>query len=370
MNIAFLGSRGIPRCYSGFETFVEEVAVRLVERGHLITVYNRVPFNQYRESSFRGVRIVLVPTLQFKGTDTLIHSALCSLHATTQPYDVVYICGVGSSLFSILPKMRGARAVVNVDGADWARAKWGRIGKTWLRWSEMIAASLADTVIADHPIIADRYRSQFNIDCAVIGYGADVMAEDPGTATLEKYGLASRKYFLFVSRLTPENQADFVMQSYLDSGSQIPLVVVGDAPYVGEYLSKVKQLANASEGRIRLTGYQFGEAYQQLSFHARAYVYPTSIDATRPVILEQMGMGACIFARDTRANRHVLGDAAIWFSDDSASEGLNELFQQASLDETALDRYRHLARQRVSEHYNWDRVTDQYEALFERLLKN
>ena len=41
MRIAILGTRGIPARYGGFETFAEELAVRLAKRGHQVTVYCR-----------------------------------------------------------------------------------------------------------------------------------------------------------------------------------------------------------------------------------------------------------------------------------------------------------------------------------------
>lgn len=368
MKIAFLGSRGIPRCYSGFETFVEEVATRLVARGHEVTVYNRTPFNTYAGDEFQEVRIVRMPTIPGKGTDTLVHSALCTAHAISQRFDIIYYCGVGSAIFSLPARLGGAATVVNVDGADWERAKWGMMGKTWLRWSEGQAARWASRVIADHPVIQERYRRQFGIECALISYGAQVVETNPGEATLERLDLSPDGYFLYVSRLTPENGADLVMEAYLTSESSLPLVVVGDAPYVSGYLEKLRGLAGRSAGRIRMVGYQFGNAYLELSFHARAFVFPTTIEATRPVLLEQMGMGACVLARDTPSNRHILGEAALWFSQDDPIPSLAQCFLQAeSSDERS--RLAASARARIREHYSWDTITKQYEELFAELTK-
>lgn len=368
MKIAFLGSRGIPRCYSGFETFVEEISVRLVSQGHEVVVYNRTPFNKYPNDDYRGVRIVRIPTLQAKGTDTLVHSALCTVHALTQGFDIIYYCGVGSAIFSFPARLGGARTVVNVDGADWERAKWGQIGKTWLRWSEKLAARLADSVIADHPVIQERYHRQFGIECALISYGAEVIDQDPGTHALDQHQLIPGGYFLYVSRLTPENGADLVMKAHLASGTKVPLVVVGDAPYVSDYLENLRQLEIASQGRIRLIGYQFGEAYRQLSYHARAYVFPTTIEATRPVLLEQMGMGSCILARDTSSNRHILGEAAFWFSQDNPVEDLARLFNEVSEKADSVLWKKRQAQERIRTTYNWDVITRQYVDLFDKLL--
>lgn len=367
MKIAFLGSRGIPRCYSGFETFVEEVSTRLVTRGHDVTVYNRVPFNTYAPDTFQGVRLRKVPTLQAKGTDTLVHSALCTIDAIAAGSEIVYYCGVGSAIFSLPAKLRGASTVVNVDGADWERAKWGWLGRTWLRWSEAMAARLADSVVADHPVIRDRYKRQFGIDCDLISYGADVVETDPGRSTLEAFGLVPGGYILYVSRLTPENRADVVMKAHLASGVSLPLVVVGDAPYVNDYVTGLRALAAESGGRIRMTGYQFGSAYRELSFHAAAFVFPTSIDATRPVLLEQMGMGACVVACRTPANAHVLGDGALWFENTDPVASLAAVLRGLETDPAGAATVRETARARIRSHYSWDRVADQYDELFATL---
>ncbi|HEY5704357.1 MAG TPA: DUF1972 domain-containing protein [Terrimicrobiaceae bacterium] len=365
LKIAFLGSRGIPRCYSGFETFVEEISVRLARIGHDVTVYNRVPFNKFRGGTFEGVRIVRLPTIPAKGTDTLVHSALSTSHSLLSRFDAIYYCGVGSSIFSLPARLRGAKTVVNVDGADWERAKWGRMGKTWLKWSERMAARFADSVIADHPRIQERYRKQFGIECALIPYGADVVESDPGIGTLQRFNLIDRGYFLYVSRLTPENRADLVMEAYLASEAKTPLIVVGDAPYVSAYLKRLRALADQSNGRIRMIGYQFGDDYRQLSFHARAFIFPTTIEATRPVLLEQMGMGAHIIACDTPANRHILGNTAEWFSNENPKYSLSQLFRRSAASSSCDSESKgQMAQERIRRLYSWDTVARQYHDLF------
>ena len=230
-----------------------------------------------------------------------------------------------------------------------------------------MATLAADSVVADHPVIKARYERNFGFECDLISYGAEVVEADPGISTLERLGLTPEGYLLYVSRLTPENNAHLVMEAYLRSDVGMPLVVVGDAPYVSDYQRRLKELVNSSNGRIRMTGYQFGEAYRQLSYHSRAYLFPTSIDATRPVLLEQMGMGACIIARDTPANRHVLGDAALWFSDSDPLPSLAEAMKSIAAPGYDSSKITNLARERIRTEYSWDHVARQYDELFQRL---
>ncbi len=219
MRIAFFGTRGIPACYSGFETFVEQLAGRLVQRGHRVHVYNRVPFNKYRQKDFRGVRLIHLPTIPTQATDTIVHTGLSVLHALVRDYEIAYFCGVGNALLSSVLKVRGMKTLVNVDGADFERAKWSGFGRWWLHRSEFWAARLADVVIADNGTIQKRYRELYGVVPDFIPYGANVVTEDPGVAWLRKYHLTPGEYFIYVSRLTPETAPDLTIEAYLASGS-------------------------------------------------------------------------------------------------------------------------------------------------------
>lgn len=368
MHIAILGTRGIPACYSGFETFAEQLSLRLVARGHEVTVYNRVPFNRYREPTYRGVRLVHLPTIRTKWTDTIVHTSLSVLHCLRERTEIAYFCGVGNALLAGMPRLRGMRTVVNVDGADYARAKWSGFGRWWLKQSEQWACALADVIVADNGVIQRRYWAEYRQPTVLIPYGACVVHQDPGTDHLVKFGLNPDGYFLYVSRLTPENAADLTMKAHLQSGSELPLVVVGDAPYQGAYIEKLRRTAQSSSGRIIMTGYQFGLAYQQLSFHARAFILPTAIEATRPVLLDQMGFGNAVIARDTPGNLEVLGGTGLTFSHLDPVPSLARAIQRLSRNAIEAKRLGQAARRRIAEVYDWEKITDRYEALFYRLL--
>src|SRR5215210_1926109 len=87
LRVAMLGTRGIPASYSGFETCVEQLGQRLVERGHDVTVYCRTHHVKYKGARYKGMRLVRLPTVKNKYLDTLVHAFVSSLHALFQPYD-------------------------------------------------------------------------------------------------------------------------------------------------------------------------------------------------------------------------------------------------------------------------------------------
>jgi glycosyltransferase involved in cell wall biosynthesis len=171
---------------------------------------------------------------------------------------------------------------------------------------------------------------------------------------------------LFVSRMTPENCAHILIEAYQQSGSERQLVIVGDAPYVDDYKKLVRSMASRN-ANIILTGYLFGADYRQISSHCSFFVLPAGIDGTRPVLLDQMAFGNCVVVRDTAANLEVIGDAGISFSAEDDINSLADVIRGLESDDLMIETMRRRALERVESVYSWERITDQYEALFESM---
>jgi glycosyltransferase involved in cell wall biosynthesis len=367
LHIAFLGTRGVPAGYSGFETFVEQLGARLVDRGHQVTVFNRYPFVPLREKYYHGMRIIRLRTIQRKSLDTLVHTFLsCLLLPFVQP-DLVYICGVGNSIFCGMVKMLGIPVVINVDGEDWARKKWSGFAVKWLKASEAWACRLANIVIADAQVIQDRYRKIYRRETVLLPYGSNVRLEPAGTATLEKYGLPPQRYVLFVGRLVPENRAELLIEAFraVPRSSGIKLVIVGDAPYSDDYKADLVALA---DDRVVFTGYAFEEAYRELSRHCLFYVLASGVEGTRPVLLDQMGFGNCVLVRDTAANSDVVAESGVKFENAREKDSLSEKLNYLIANPDVIEEYRGKSVKRMKEAFSWEVVTDRYEALFQDLM--
>ncbi|MGH9337433.1 MAG: DUF1972 domain-containing protein, partial [Vicinamibacteria bacterium] len=206
MNIAILGTRGIPASYGGFETFAEELSWRLVERGHRITVYCRSHYTPRRMESYRGIRLVVLPTIRHKYLDTVTHSFLSALHTLRQNYDAVLVCNAANSIFVPLIQISGAEVAVNVDGVERKRKKWNRLGQSYYHFSERIACRVANALVSDARVIQAYYRDAYRRQSHFIPYGAPTEKTHSREA-LERFGLEPGKYWLYVSRFEPENNA-------------------------------------------------------------------------------------------------------------------------------------------------------------------
>ncbi len=365
MKIAFLGTRGIPSRYSGFETFYEQLSTRLVKRGHEVTVYNRSNFIKDIKKEYMGVRIESLPSIRSKHLDTISHSFLSSIHCLFSKFDIVYYCIVGNSPLVWLPRLRGSKVLLNVDGEDWAREKWSGFAKWYQKQCEWIATKTAQVVVSDARGIQMRYQELYNAHTIFVPYGANIV-RDEGMDALEKWGLLSDRYILYVGRFVPENAIDLLIHAFKAVKTDKKLVIIGDAPYAAEYTRHLKEIADE---RVLFTGYAFGSDYSQLSSHAYLYVQPSGVDGTRPALLDQMGFGNCVIVRNSDVNMEVIGDCGCFFDKQRKEESLTEVLQELIDTPERVLFYRNKVRSRIDGYYNWDWVTTFYEDLFCRMVR-
>jgi glycosyltransferase involved in cell wall biosynthesis len=363
MRIAVIGTRGIPANYGGFETLAEQLSVRLAGRGHEVTVYCRRAYARHPHGYIhKGVILAVLPTIRHKYLDTVVHALLSTFHALPKRYDVILVCNAANTPVTFFPRLFGTPVVINVDGLERKRKKWNALGRAWYRLSERLSTILPSAIITDAITIAAYYAERYGKTSTFIPYGADTGTEE-GTETLEQFGLQSNGYMLYVSRLEPENNADLVVRAFEQVKTDRRLVIVGDAPYAGDYISRLKATADP---RVVFTGAVFGRGYRQLQSGAYCYVQATEVGGTHPALVEAMGFGNCVAAADVPEHREVLGESGFYFPLDNPA-GLTATLQQfEDQPQLVADTGRANAR-RSAERYSWDVVTDGYEQLFNRL---
>lgn len=356
MKIAILGTRGIPGNYGGFETFAEQLGTRLAARGHEVTVYCRRHYSTGDARSYKGVRLVVLPTIRHKYFDTVVHTLFSVIHALTGRFDVILICNAANSIFSFIPRLFGTPTLVNVDGLERKRKKWNWIGRTYYLLSEWLSTFLPTAIVTDAQVIRDYYATRYRKESSMIAYGAEV-ARHADPERLAQFGLVSNEYVLYVSRLEPENNAHLVIEAYRDVRTNWPLVIVGGAPYAEEYIARLK---STPDGRVIFLGFVFGEDYRALQQNAYCYVHATEVGGTHPALIEAMGAGNCALTLRTPENLEVIGEAGLIY--DSVAD-LTRQLQQVLDHPEMIGEYRLRAMARVIRYYNWEQITDQYELL-------
>jgi glycosyltransferase involved in cell wall biosynthesis len=358
VRIALLGTRGIPASYGGFETFAEELCPRLVERGHQVTVYCR---ERYAGTHYRGVRLVHLPTIRHKYFDTLAHTLVSTLHLAGHRVDAALYCNGANAVFTPLPRLLGMPVALNVDGLERKRKKWNRLAKSWYLLSEWLATFCPTVVVTDALTIQEYYQSRYGKKSVFIPYGADI-GKVEGAATLAKLGLERGEYFLYVSRMEPENHALEVRQAFERVTTSKRLALIGDAPYASEYIARVR---DTRDPRVVMPGAIYGEGYRELGSHCFAYVHATEVGGTHPALIEAMGRGALVLYRDTPENVEVTGDAGLPFGVADLPRVMERVL---GMSEMEREEYRRRAMERARERYSWDAVTDEYERLFQRMV--
>ena len=357
LRIAMMGTRGVPASYSGFETCVEQLGARLVERGHHVTVYARSHHITYDKPTYRGMRLVKLPTIANKYLDT-------SVHALGQRFDVVLYFIAGNSLVTWIPRLAGQKTLINVDGLDWKRAKWPAPAKKYIQFAERMSGVLANAVISDSRVVQRYYQDVYHIPTTYIAYGAE-LPHRPAGEFLARYGLQPRRYVLFVGRLVPENCAHHLVEAWQQLDTDMKCVIVGDAPYAESYKARLRA---THDPRVVFTGYVFGEGYWELASNAYAFTLTSGVGGTHPALVEAMSFGNCVIVHDTPENLETIGDAALSYDGRRGADSLAEVLRHLLANPELVAQYRRKAAARARTLYSWDAVTDAYEALFYDVL--
>lgn len=364
-HVAILGTRGIPAAYGGFETFAEQLAVRLVQRGYAVTVYAEAEGDCPPDFSYKGVRVRYRRRPKWGPASVIAYDCKCLWDARRE-YDLAYMLGYGAAWACWLPRVWGTPVWINVDGLEWVRSKWGLVARLYLKLMESIAARSATRIVADAEAIAQRFREHYprGAKCITIAYGADVVDVTLVSKNyLSEWGFEPGRYFLIVARPEPENHILEMIEGYLQYDTEWPLVVVGD---INGSTSYQRRLIALRSERVRLIGGIYDhQKLTSLRAHASLYFHGHSVGGTNPSLLEAMACGNLVLAHDNIFNREVAGDSASYFKTaDDISLAISSLF---SLSENSLLERRQKLQERVHTQYSWELITDKYVKMLEEI---
>lgn len=312
------------------------------------------------EPNYQGVAQVYLPTWRHKYFDTLVHTFFSTLHLILHRPDVVLYCNAANAVFTFWPRLVGVPVALNVDGLERKRKKWNRLAKAWYRISERLATFCPNAVVTDAERISEYYLDRYGKRSEFIPYGAET-GKLESAAILGELGLQQDRYFLYVSRMEPENNALLVREAFEKLDTPMKLALIGDAPYAQEYIRRVRDTADR---RIVMPGAIYGRGYHELLSHCFAYIHATEVGGTHPALIEAMGRGALVLYLNTPENAEVAGDTGIPFE---AGDLRTKLELVSTMPESERAEWGRRAMERVAARYSWDRVTDQYEALLLRI---
>jgi len=357
------GSRGIPHTYGGAEAFLEELAPRLAARGHQVMVYCRRRLFKERPNTYRGVRLIYLPSIETKIFGTPTHTLLCMLDMLFRRVDVALVLNIVNGFHCLIPRLFGKRIAINVDGMDWKRDKWGAVAKRYFYWNAKCIGKICPKgVVTDAYEMRRIYLEEFDTPSACLAYGANIESS-ANPEVLGRYGLKPFEYYLIASRLVPENNADLIIQAFERVNTQRLLAIAGSANYRSAFVERIRQ---TKDPRVRFLGHvSHAQHVKELHCNAYAYLHGHSMGGTNPSLLKALGYGNCVLALRTPFNKEVMEDYGVFFDPDALD--LVRKIQDLERHPEVAAEYRRRAPERIRQAYTWEKITDQYEELFQQL---
>lgn len=361
-KLRILGIRGLPANHGGFETFAEHLALFLVGRSWNVTVYcqeeEKAGGNgKYYEDSWRGVHLVHIPVKQKGALGTVVFDWKSVVHACRES-GLVLTLGYNTAIFNVLYRLKGLCNIINMDGIEWRRQKWGAVAKAWFYINERAAVWLGNHLVADHPEIKKHLSTRIRSEkITTIAYGSHRI-DEAEVQVLSKFGLAPNGYAILIARPEPENSILEVVRAWSRKHRGIPLLVLGN---YAEDRTYHRTVLEAGSKEVIFAGAIYDtDTVAALRFFAKLYIHGHQVGGTNPSLVEALGAGNSVLAHDNPFNRWVAADGARYFSDE---DGFEKLLEQVLYDEEHIIRARLSSLKRHSEAFTWERVLHEYESL-------
>ena len=358
-KVVILGIRGVPAKHGGFETFAEKLSFYLVGKGWDVTVYcQESDSGHIWEDVWRGVRRVHIPARAKGAMGTIVFDWKSTLDAMRQDA-VLLTLGYNTAVFCLLYRLQGRRNLINMDGIEWRREKWGFPQRSWLYMNERLGCWLGNHLIADHPEIAKHLATRVSSKkITVIPYGADELS-NMSPAFIGELGLKKRQYALVIGRPEPENSILEIVRAYSRKRRGIALIILGEYhPDRNQFHRQV--ISAASEEVVFLGAIYDKHKVEALRFYCLLYIHGHRVGGTNPSLVEALGAGSPVLAHDNVFNRWVAGTGSHYFRDENecAAE-----FDDLLNDDAELERMRSASKRRHLEDFSWKTVLEKYEFL-------
>lgn len=367
LRIAFLGMKCMPALgQGGVEVVVEELSTRMAKLGHQVTCYNRSGKQGGKKglTTYKGVRIVNVPTIDKRGLAAMSASTMAAIRAAFGPYDVVHFHAEGPCAMLWLPKLLGKRCIATIHGLDHQRAKWGRLASAYIMMGEKCAVRFADEVIVLSKGVQDYFMKTYGRKTRFIPNGVNHPKAHEADLIRKKFGLEKDGYILFLARLVPEKGLNYLIRAYRQVKTDKKLVIAGGTSDTDQFVKELKVMA-AGDDRILFTGFVRGQMLEELYSNAYLYTLPSDLEGMPLSLLEAMSYGNCCLVSDIAECTEVVEDKAMVFHRGDV-EDLSEKLQTACDREELVQGYKKDAAEFICGKYDWDEVAAETVRLYER----
>ena len=357
--IAMFGHKRIPSREGGIEIVVEELATRMVEKGHKVVCYNRkghhVSGSQYDtdvSNTYKGVELKSVWTFERKGLAALTSSFFAAIKSAKSNADVVHIHAEGPAAMCWIPKLHKKKVIVTIHGLDWARAKWGGFATNYIKWGEKQAVKKADEIIVLSRSVQEYFEKEYGRKTVFIPNGVNKPRILPPEIITQKWGLKKDDYVLFLGRIVPEKGLRYLIEAWKDINTDKKLVIAGGVSDTQLFMDELKALA---KDNVIFTGFQQGQVLEELYSNAYIYCLPSDLEGMPLSLLEAMSYGNCCVTSDIPECSEVIEDHGIVFPKGN-TEKLIAILQSLLDNPEIVNKYKAVASEYICKKYNWDDV--------------
>lgn len=378
MKIAMLGHKRIPSREGGVEIVVEELATRMVELGHDVTVYNRkgnhvagynsldVPKGKSYE--YKGIHVKTAFTFSIKSLNAIVASFFATRKAMKSRCDVIHFHAEGPCVFVPMAKRSGKRVVATIHGLDWKRSKWGGFAEKILLYGERMAVQYADEIIVLSESDQQYFRDTYKRKTTLIPNGVNAPNFQPPKSIKLKHTLNGEDYMLYLARIVPEKGVHTLVEAYSKSGIEVPLVIAGGSSHSEEYYQRIKEFADRfndkssrarRKARIIMTGFVQGRELEELYSNAVLYILPSEIEGMPISLMEAMSYGNLCLVSDIPENTSVVTNHGFCFTSgdvDSLCVSMRDIISNLSVIRENPLYSRETICNYIVNKYSWDDV--------------
>lgn len=357
-KIAVIGTNGIPAKYGGWETLVEYLT-QYLSKSYNITVYCSTSAYEKKLESHNGAKLKYI-SLKANGVQSIPYDIYTIIHALFYA-DTLLILGVsGCIVLPIIKFFTKKKIVVNIDGLEWKRAKWGKWTKRFLKLSEKAAVLHADQVLADNKVIQDYIKTEYGKESALIPYGADHCERlDLSDEVLSRFPFLKQKYSFKVCRIEPENNIEMILKAF-SKAKQSQLVIIGNWQN-SDFGVAMKNQYSVYENIHLLDPIYDQNILNQIRTNCSLYIHGHSAGGTNPSLVEAMYLKLCIVSFNVNFNMATTENAALYFGNvDDLVHILNDFDNGELLTESYGVKMKEIA----DVNYKWSVVADKYAAVF------
>lgn len=372
MKIAMIGQKRILSREGGVEVVVEELATRMVKKGHEVTCYNRngkhVSGKEYEVTNlteYNGIKLKNVLTIDIKGLAAMTSSFFGTLKILFSDAEVVHYHAEGPcAMMWIIKFFSKKRIIATIHGLDWKRAKWSGFAAKYIKFGEKMAVKYADEIIVLSESIQEYFQRTYRRDTIFIPNGVNKPKKLKANIIKKKYNLDKDSYILYLGRIVPEKGIHYLIEAYRSLKTDKKLVIAGGSSDTDEYFNKLKEDSKNNKNII-FTGFVQNEELGELYSNAYLYCLPSDLEGMPLSLLESMSYGNCCLTSDISECAEVLEDNGILFKRGNVKD-LKEKLHKLCENETMVKDYKSKSQKFILKKYNWNEIVDRTLELYHK----